>query len=167
MSFLFNLFFFFSLMLSRAKNVPAFGLSWILAFSQQHFQGQISLEVLNNRSCMLPSQEILCSAMKCSLVPPSTNLEYNFPNEVSLSLHSGQKTLQNVHPSWWPLDPFLHWGLSGPFRDTSLARHTLVLVSTLGTESAKSSLLTKPVMKLCCVMLQTIGLWGAPKEPFP
>lgn len=151
-------------MLSGAKNVTAFGLSWILAFSQQRFQGQISPKVLNNRFCPLPSEEILWSALKCSLVPPSTNLEYNFPNEVPWSLHSRHKPLQNVHPSWWGLDPFLQWGLSGPLRDICLARHTLVLVSTLGTESAKTSLLTKPVWNCAVLFFKPWSFGGCPKS---
>lgn len=153
-------------MLSGAKNVPAFGLSWILTFSQQHFQGQIYPEVLNNRSCPLPSEEILCSAMKCSFIPSSTNLEYNFPNAVSWSLHSGHKTLQNVHPSWWGLDPFIQWGLSGPFRDIWLARCTLVLVSILGTESAKTNFLTKPVWNCAMLCFKPLGFEGCPKSLF-
>lgn len=45
--------------------------------------------------------------MKQSLVPPSSNLEGDLPSKASQSRHSGHKTLQNVHPPWWSIDPFL------------------------------------------------------------
>lgn len=51
------------------KNVPEFGLSEVLAFSQQHFQGQTSSEVQNNKSCPFLSEQILCQTVKCSLAP--------------------------------------------------------------------------------------------------
>lgn len=84
------------------KNVPEFGLSWILAFPQQHFQGQISSEVQNNKSCPFLSAEILGQTMKCSLVPllllhPSSSLEWDFPSKASQSLHLGYKALQSAH----------------------------------------------------------------------